>query len=202
MGQPKAVYVSWFLQRQRGLFGAVTTVLLIACQLFPRLQKTMSYAVLGESNDGKLRSVPSASEDDNDLLQRGSSSSKQSSSLSEPLTANGNSASEDPFYVFREDLYRKLEQVDEGLADYLRIVHQTVSRATGKGGRTWSSLFLFVSCRLTTIQHLHLFSRSLVLSTGHLGQYTRMERSQENVKTIHEKCRIHTERRTNDCPSH
>jgi hypothetical protein len=32
----------------------------------------------------------------------------------------------DPFYVFREDLFRKLDLVDEGLAEYLRIVQQTV----------------------------------------------------------------------------
>lgn len=32
----------------------------------------------------------------------------------------------DPFYVFREDLDRKIEIVDESLAEYLRIVHHTV----------------------------------------------------------------------------
>ena len=45
-------------------------------------------------------------------------------SLSEPLTEE---KSVDPFYVFRDDLYRKLELVDEGLAEYLRVVHETVS---------------------------------------------------------------------------
>ena len=43
--------------------------------------------------------------------------------LKEPLTA---SHDDDPFYVFREDLYRKLDLVDDGLAEYLRLVHQTV----------------------------------------------------------------------------
>jgi hypothetical protein len=67
--------------------------------------------------------------------------------LSEPLTAmphsnisnsNSNGAnhntkdhqlpqlSADPFYVFRDDLYRQLSRVDETLAEYLRVVHQTV----------------------------------------------------------------------------
>jgi hypothetical protein len=60
-------------------------------------------------------------------------------SLSEPLTGKSNGSSpprsspsrtngggQDPFFVFREDLYRKLETVDESLAEFLRIVHQTV----------------------------------------------------------------------------
>jgi purine-nucleoside phosphorylase len=62
--------------------------------------------------------------------------------LSQPLTAftsnsnnhadgNANShqlpqLSADPFYVFRDDLYRQLSRVDETLAEYLRVVHQTV----------------------------------------------------------------------------
>ena len=34
--------------------------------------------------------------------------------------------SADPFYVFRDDLYRQLSRVDETLAEYLRVVHHTV----------------------------------------------------------------------------
>lgn len=71
-------------------------------------------------------------------------------SLSEPLTTiskiNNNSnngvnrymddntthqlpqLSADPFYVFRDDLYRQLSRVDETLAEYLRVVHQTVRK--------------------------------------------------------------------------
>ena len=61
------------------------------------------------------------------------------SELSEPLTANnsqvafrdeelGNSDdSGDPFFVFRSDLVKKLELVDESIAEYLRVVHETVS---------------------------------------------------------------------------
>lgn len=57
------------------------------------------------------------------------------SGLSEPLTAAsasvvdeslGNEAG-DPYFVFRSDLQNKLESVDEALAEYLRVVHETVS---------------------------------------------------------------------------
>lgn len=59
------------------------------------------------------------------------------SELSEPLTSAGTSivdeelgsAGLDPYFVFRKDLYRKLELVDESLADFLRIVHETVGSA-------------------------------------------------------------------------
>lgn len=54
--------------------------------------------------------------------------------LSEPLTSVGSIVDEelgssvagDPYFVFRKDLQRKLELVDETLADFLRIVHETV----------------------------------------------------------------------------
>jgi hypothetical protein len=36
----------------------------------------------------------------------------------------------DPYNVFRDDLYRQLELVDESLAEFLRVVHQTVSMIT------------------------------------------------------------------------
>jgi hypothetical protein len=55
------------------------------------------------------------------------------SELSEPLTANRSSIVDeelgdpgDPYFVFRSDLQQKLEMVDESLAEYLRIVHETV----------------------------------------------------------------------------
>jgi hypothetical protein len=50
--------------------------------------------------------------------------------LKEPLTA---AHDDDPFYVFREDLYRKLDLVDDGLAEYLRLVHHTVCYAPEHG---------------------------------------------------------------------
>ena len=37
------------------------------------------------------------------------------------------SLEDDPFYVFREDLTRKLCLVDEGLKRYLNVIHDTVS---------------------------------------------------------------------------
>lgn len=55
--------------------------------------------------------------------------------LSVPLTTdedhgarNGgrNQQAGDPYYVFRDDLQRKLESVDDSLSEFLRIVHQTV----------------------------------------------------------------------------
>ena len=55
-----------------------------------------------------------------------------SAELKEPLTGGGNGANtndheaNDPFYVFREDLYRKIDMVDEGLAEYQRVVRETV----------------------------------------------------------------------------
>lgn len=53
------------------------------------------------------------------------------SELSEPLTATSIVDEElgehsDPYFVFRSDLQNKLEQVDEALAEYLRVVHETV----------------------------------------------------------------------------
>lgn len=71
-------------------------------------------------------SLPYADADEMSSSISFSSSRKgPSSALSEPLRGNGDE-SEDPFFVFREDMNRKLELVDEGLAEYLRIVHQTV----------------------------------------------------------------------------
>ena len=41
------------------------------------------------------------------------------------------SLEDDPFYVFREDLTRKLCLVDEGLKRYLNVIHDTVSLLLG-----------------------------------------------------------------------
>jgi len=40
------------------------------------------------------------------------------------------SLDDDPFYVFREDLTRKLYLVDDGLKNYLNVIHDTVSEQT------------------------------------------------------------------------
>lgn len=61
--------------------------------------------------------------DDSLSTRTGRSSHRMPADLSEPLTAQ-----EDPFHVFREDLNHKLELVDEGLAEFLRVVYQTVGR--------------------------------------------------------------------------
>ena len=47
--------------------------------------------------------------------------------LAEPLTGDlEEGVAEDPFFVFRGDLVAKLDLVDQGLAEFLRVVHQTV----------------------------------------------------------------------------
>ena len=90
------------------------------------------YSVVGEEG----------SEDTSQLDSLSLASSKRrfgrkriNSELSEPLTSAGTSIVDeelgsisggDPYFVFRMDLQRKLELVDESLADFLRIVHETV----------------------------------------------------------------------------
>ena len=69
--------------------------------------------------------------------------------LKEPLTAIANHQDDDPFYVFREDLYRKLDLVDDGLAEFLRMVHQTVSSVL---------LFLYVSQAMNTHSYIPPFA--------------------------------------------
>ena len=59
--------------------------------------------------------------------------------------------SADPFYVFRDDLYRQLSRVDETLAEYLRVVHQTVS--TGMDLISTDFIFLPMSSLIYTIDH-------------------------------------------------
>jgi hypothetical protein len=93
----------------------------------------MSYDHVGGIRDnGTSRSV-SQNDDETDqesvsLRSTFSRKSQLPTELSEPLTSgDGNGANvDDPFYVFRSDLYRKLDSLDESLAEYLRIVHQTV----------------------------------------------------------------------------
>jgi hypothetical protein len=57
-----------------------------------------------------------------------------SSDLSEPLTTAGTSVVDeslgseggDPYFMFRNDLQKKLELMEESLADFLRVVHESV----------------------------------------------------------------------------
>lgn len=88
----------------------------------------MMYTTLGdEESDGIMRI-----DEESSPLSRSTRKGNDPdvSSLQEPLTE------EDPFYVFREDLYRKLDLVEEGLTEYLRIVHQTVCRVKENGVTT------------------------------------------------------------------
>ena len=90
-----------------------------------------------EASAGQSVSHNDDETDNDDMISIRSSLSRKSQlppELSEPLTSgdgNGsnNNNDDDPFYVFRSDLYRKLDSVDESLAEFLRVVHQTVSTA-------------------------------------------------------------------------
>lgn len=93
------------------------------------------YATLDEESGGALPSQEEHHEDildnDDDDVQSVSILSRRSrvvdeESLHEPLTSSPQEDVDDPFHVFREDLYRKLDLVEEGLTEYLRIIHQTV----------------------------------------------------------------------------
>ena len=93
------------------------------------------YAALGEESDGGRDGLTTGESDTRSALpQRRPFSKVASSGLSEPLNSSvvenrtGDTVDPgDPFYVFSDDLKRKLELVDEALADFLRVVHQTVS---------------------------------------------------------------------------
>ena len=108
---------------------------------YTQKESIMSYAPLDESSEryNGNGAIHHHEDDDDYDEERISSASPPSSSspslgnsrksLQEPLTSTESQVDvSDPFYVFREDLYRKLESVDESLAEYLRIVHQTVCR--------------------------------------------------------------------------
>ena len=94
------------------------------------------YSALDEESDGGRDGLTTGDSDTRmSLPQRRPFSKGASSALSEPLNSSvvrdgtGEAAVDpgDPFYVFSDDLKRKLELVDEALAEFLRVVHQTVS---------------------------------------------------------------------------
>jgi hypothetical protein len=91
---------------------------------------TMQYSHLEDHSEGSEHFSSVNMDDTVSQRSRASSFRRNSSAnpeLKEPLRGNGSGNNEDdPFYVFREDLYRKLDLVDDGLTEYLRIVHQTV----------------------------------------------------------------------------
>ena len=80
----------------------------------------------GSSSNGDAASVASS--------KRRFGRRRINSDMSEPLTTGASvttvdeeSQSGDPYFMFRSDLMGKLEQVDESLAEFLRIVNETVS---------------------------------------------------------------------------
>ena len=93
------------------------------------------YAALDEGSGGERDRTATGDDDTRkSLTQMRPFSKAAASGLSEPL--NSSAVEEggggrtvdpgDPFYVFSDDLKRKLELVDEALAEFLRVVHQTV----------------------------------------------------------------------------
>ena len=87
------------------------------------------YAKLDKGLGDMNRSSPGESKRRFPTLGKGSPANAH---LSEPLngsahsSADGGFDSSDPYYVFKHDLIHKLELIDEALAEFLRVVHQTV----------------------------------------------------------------------------
>lgn len=88
----------------------------------------MSYTPLDEQHTHGIRLVAAEQFDDEEGTLRPTLSHESRLALSEPLTQGNetNSDGNDPYYVFQVDLSRKLELVDEALAEFLRLVYQTV----------------------------------------------------------------------------
>lgn len=83
----------------------------------------MSYTPLDESGNRRTNNRTTAYHESNEddqfrVSPTSASGPQQQHDLAEPLA--------DPFYVLRDDLARKLDYVDEALAEYLRVVHHTV----------------------------------------------------------------------------
>ena len=89
----------------------------------------MEYSQLGEHSSGEGSQKASSSSTTRSLSSVSFGRIHNNPELKEPLTgptADSSPEDDDPFYVFREDLYRKLDLVDESLGEYLRLVFQTV----------------------------------------------------------------------------
>lgn len=87
------------------------------------------YTTVSDSSDASSRMKDSDSVSLASSHRRFTSKKRINSELSEPLTGIADEsfggASGDPYFVFRSDLENKLELVDEFLAEFLRIVHET-----------------------------------------------------------------------------
>lgn len=119
------------------------------------------YATISDMSESDISSMTRRDSDTASLAsshRRFVGHKRINSALSEPLTTassivdeslGGDSA--DPYFVFRSDLQRKLESLDEYLADYLRIVHETVRSIKWRR----SSVFFSVPRPiLTSCEHL------------------------------------------------
>ena len=90
--------------------------------------KMKKYSAVSDGSDsisraGDMESVSVASSH-----RRFRGNKKINAALSEPLTGEAfdDESTSDPYFVFRSDLQHQLEVMDEHLAEYLRIVHETV----------------------------------------------------------------------------
>lgn len=89
--------------------------------------KMKKYSAVSDGSDsisraGDMESVSVASSH-----RRFRGNKKINAALSEPLTGEAfdDENASDPYFVFRSDLQHQLEVMDEHLAEYLRIVHET-----------------------------------------------------------------------------
>ena len=134
----------------------------------------MSYAPLDESGALYAVSAGPLSEDNPIGTSAVPDDEDRRKSLSEPLTSSNGRDMSDPFYVFRKDLYRQLERVDETLTEYLRVVHQTVRL----------SFSIASLCRSHTTYILVLTTHT-ALAKGFRCEYIRSERIQKATQTSH-----------------
>ena len=93
------------------------------------------YTTVSDSSENSSRMKDSDSVSVASSHRRFTAHKRINSELSEPLTSTTSTSvldesfgggSGDPYFVFRSDLQNKLELADEFLADFLRIVHETV----------------------------------------------------------------------------
>jgi hypothetical protein len=120
------------------------------------------------------RPTPTTIDRPSEPLTQGEPQPHQSQQLS------SKAMSTDPFYVFRDDLYRQLERVDEALAEYLRVVHQTVGFTRRRSGRVNLDRLLWsVAAMELTFDSLSIVRASRVgllrLLIGFCSKYPRIK---------------------------
>jgi len=120
---------------------------------------------------------PSSLDDDLILYENGDDMEKNEGS-----SGPSSKADDDPFYVFKQDLERKLELVEEALSRYLRVVHDTVSSLS------------------TTTNPPLLLHQPATFFPGHRRKLTRRKRKEKTTQTPHQKRGIDPQRSPNHRP--